>query len=77
MSVDHRLEGRIGRVTGRVAAGTVGEVRIPIRGGIEFFHAYPCDDTDEFVIGEEVYVVEACGPRSVKVMRSITPSLPA
>jgi hypothetical protein len=32
--------GRIGRVTGRVAPGAVGEVILQIRGGSEAFYAY-------------------------------------
>ena len=32
--------GRTGRVTGRVAPGTVGEVSLQIRGGSEVFYAY-------------------------------------
>jgi hypothetical protein len=32
--------GRTGRVTGRVAPGTVGEVSLQIRGGSEAFYAY-------------------------------------
>lgn len=35
--------GRTGRVTGRVAPGTVGEVTLQIRGGSEAFYAYASD----------------------------------
>ena len=32
--------GRLGRITGRVAPGAVGEVTLQIRGGSEAFYAY-------------------------------------
>jgi hypothetical protein len=35
--------GRTGRVTGRIAPGTVGEVTLQIRGGSEAFYAYASD----------------------------------
>jgi hypothetical protein len=35
--------GRTGRVTGRIAPGTVGEVTLQIRGGSDAFYAYASD----------------------------------
>ena len=43
MPADHEVVGKTGRVTGRVAPGTVGEVMIAVRGGTEAFYAYPAD----------------------------------
>jgi hypothetical protein len=37
--------GRTGRVTGRIAPGTVGEVTLQIRGGSDAFYAYASDPT--------------------------------
>ena len=38
---DHRVIGKEGVVTGRVAPGTVGEVLVPVRGSSEAFLAHP------------------------------------
>ena len=39
--VDRSLTGKIGRVTGRIGPGTIGEVMLPFRGGTSAFHAHP------------------------------------
>ena len=62
------VESEIGRVTGRIAPGTIGEVRIPYKGGTETFHAYASDDGQVIEVGTEIVVIERVGPRSVKVM---------
>lgn len=67
MGVSDRVESQIGRVTGRVAPGTVGEVRIPYKGGSETFHAYAWDDGQVIEVGTEVVVIEQVSPRTVKV----------
>ncbi|TDD25433.1 hypothetical protein E1287_37225 [Actinomadura sp. KC06] len=54
-------------MTGRVAPGTVGEVMIPVRGGVEAFYAHPVDPRDEIGVGTIVVVVEYHPPRTVYV----------
>jgi hypothetical protein len=61
------VESAIGRVTGRIAPGTLGEVRIPFGGGTETFHAYAWEDDQVIEVGTEIVVVESVGPRTVKV----------
>ena len=41
MTADSSVVGKVGRVTGRVAHGSVGEVMVGVRGGSEAFFAYP------------------------------------
>ena len=59
--------GKAGRVTGTIAPGRVGEVMVPVRGGIEHFHAYAADADDTIARGARVVVVEYLPPRSVVV----------
>jgi hypothetical protein len=61
------MEGKIGRVTGRIAPGKLGEVMVPIRGGTEAFHAYASDGDDTIAVGTRVVVVEYLPPRTVVV----------
>jgi hypothetical protein len=63
--------GRQGRVTGRVGPGLVGEVLVPIRGGVEAFYAHPSIPEEEFAIGTIVIIVEYSPPRTVYVTRAI------
>jgi hypothetical protein len=63
-----RVESAIGRVTARIAPGTIGEVRIPYRGGTETFHAYAWEEEQEIEVGTEIVVIERVGPRTVKVI---------
>jgi len=65
--VDRSLTGRIGRVTGRIGPGTIGEVMLPYLGGIMAFHAYPYDKTSGFEVGEEVLVIYYDPPQTVYV----------
>ncbi|MDQ0801329.1 hypothetical protein [Arthrobacter sp. SLBN-112] len=65
--VDRSLTGRIGRVTGRIGPGTIGEVMLPYLGGIMAFHAYPYDKTSGFAVGEEVLVIYYDPPQTVYV----------
>ena len=68
MSASNRPpSGLVGRVTGTVRHGTVGEVSVSIRGGIEFFLAYPARDDQVIAVGESVLVVEYRPPREVVV----------
>lgn len=66
---DHQVVGKIGRVTGRIEPGEVGEVVISVRGGTEAFHAYAADDGDVIATGTRIVVVELLPPRSVVVTR--------
>lgn len=66
---DHTVVGKVGRVTGRVARGTVGEVMLPVRGGVEAFYAYPADDSEVLEPGTRVVVVDFEPPRTVNVTR--------
>lgn len=64
---DHAMIGKVGRVTGTVAPGLVGEVMVSIRGGTEAFHAYAADSEDTIRTGTRVVVVEYFPPRTVVV----------
>jgi membrane protein implicated in regulation of membrane protease activity len=64
---DQRMIGRVGRVTGTIAPGRIGEVMIAIRGGSEAFHAYATDSRDTISPGTRVVVVEYFPPRTVVV----------
>ena len=63
------LIGVVGRVTGRVAPGTVGEVLLPVRGGVEAYYAYPADGEETIDQGARVVVVDFEPPRTVTVTR--------
>jgi hypothetical protein len=60
------MVGKIGRVTGTVEAGHLGEVMVSVRGGSEAFHAYGSDDST-IKVGTRVVVVEYFPPRTVVV----------
>jgi hypothetical protein len=64
---DHAMIGKIGRVTGTISPGHVGEVMVGVRGGSEAFHAYATDPGDTIASGTRVVVVEYFPPRSVVV----------
>jgi hypothetical protein len=61
------MVGKIGRVTGVVAPGRLGEVMVPVRGGTEAFHAYASDGDETIALGARVVVVEYFPPRTVVV----------
>jgi hypothetical protein len=61
--------GKVGRVTGLVAPGTVGEVTLPVRGGSEAFYAYPADGEEILAPGTRIVVVDYEPPRTVTVTR--------
>ena len=69
VAVDHNVVGKYGRVTGKVAPGTIGEVMVAIRGGVEAFYAYPVEGGEEIEIGAQVVVLEYEPPRTVVVTR--------
>ncbi|RJL32010.1 hypothetical protein [Bailinhaonella thermotolerans] len=61
------MVGRQGRVTGKIGPGLVGEVMIPIRGGVEAFYAHPSLPDEEIPVGAIVVVVDYHPPRTVYV----------
>jgi hypothetical protein len=65
--VDKSLTGKIGRVTGRIGPGTVGEVMLPFHGGTSAFHAHPFDKRSVFNVGDEVLVIYYEPPGTVFV----------
>ncbi|MFF4213126.1 hypothetical protein ACFYZE_27990 [Streptomyces sp. NPDC001796] len=64
---DAPMVGLMGRVTGTVGPGLVGEVIVRVRGGAEHFLAYPADGTGRIERGAVVMVVEYLPPRTVYV----------
>jgi len=66
-NVDRSLTGRIGRVSGRVGPGTIGEVMLPFRGGTSAFHAHPFDKESVFAVGDEVLVIYYDPPQTLYV----------
>ncbi len=63
---DHQVIGKTGRVTGTVAPDVLGEVMIPIRGGVEAYNALPADG-ETMALGSQVVVIEHLGGRTVAV----------
>jgi hypothetical protein len=61
--------GRVGRVTGRIAPGAVGEVTLQIRGGSEAFYAYASDPKAIIEKGVKVKVDDHTPPLTVFVSR--------
>ncbi|UVJ40593.1 hypothetical protein [Arthrobacter sp. CJ23] len=66
-NVDRSLTGKIGRVTGRIGPGTIGEVMLPFHGGTNAFFAHPFDGTSEFPVGDKVLVIYFEPPQTVYV----------
>ncbi|MBL1103857.1 hypothetical protein JK361_04415 [Streptomyces sp. 5-8] len=64
---DASMVGLMGRVTGTVGPGLVGEVIVRVRGGAEHFLAYPADGAAQITTGTVVMVVEHLPPRTVYV----------
>ncbi|MEU4266792.1 hypothetical protein [Streptomyces sp. NPDC050848] len=64
---DVSMVGLLGRVTGTVGPGLVGEVIVRIRGGAEHFLAYAADAKERIHPGTVVMVVEHLPPRTVYV----------
>jgi membrane protein implicated in regulation of membrane protease activity len=64
---DQEMIGKVGRVTGTIAPGNLGEVMVPIRGGSEAFHAYAADLDTTISVGSRIVVVEYFPPRTVIV----------
>jgi hypothetical protein len=66
---DQRMIGKVGRVTGTITPGGLGEVMVPVRGGTEAFHAYAADADETITTGQRIVVVEYHPPRTVVVTR--------
>ncbi|MCX2184538.1 hypothetical protein KV205_28990 [Streptomyces sp. SKN60] len=67
MDDDASMVGLLGRVTGTVGPGLVGEVIVRIRGGAEHFLAYPATGKERIEPGTVVMVMEHLPPRTVYV----------
>jgi hypothetical protein len=65
--LDQEMIGRVGRVTGVIGPGHLGEVMIAVRGGSEAFNAYASDPGETIGKGVRVVVVEYFPPRTVVV----------
>jgi hypothetical protein len=65
--VEQEMIGKVGRVTGAISPGRLGEVMIAIRGGSEAFNAYSVDPADTIARGTRIVVVEYFPPRTVVV----------
>ncbi|WP_189940697.1 hypothetical protein [Streptomyces aurantiogriseus] len=64
---DASMVGLMGRVTGTVGPGLVGEVIVRVRGGAEHFLAHPANGTGRITPGTVVMIVEYLPPRTVYV----------
>ena len=69
MIADHELIGKVGRVTGTIEPGKLGEVMIAIRGGSESYYAYAADQEERIETGTRVVVLEHEAARTVIVSR--------
>jgi hypothetical protein len=69
MASDHEVIGKVGRLTGEIEAGHMGEVMIPIRGGTEAYFAFAADPEESIPRGARVIVIEHEPPRTVIVSR--------
>ena len=67
MVADHELIGKVGRVTGTIEPGKLGEVMIPVRGGSESYYAYAADQEERIESGTRVVVLEHEAARTVIV----------
>jgi hypothetical protein len=66
------LVGKIGRVTGRITPGELGEVSISIRGGTTAYHAYASLAGEQFAVGTQVVVAEFAPPQTVYVVGALS-----
>ena len=69
MDADHELIGKIGQATSEIAAGEMGEVMVPVRGGSESYYAYGADAAETIPRGSRILVVEQQAPRTLIVSR--------
>lgn len=61
------LEGAVGRVTGKVGPGTVGEITLTVEGESRSFYAYPADGKEVIQPGTRAVVIDFEPPRTVSV----------
>ena len=61
--------GKVGRVTGRVGPGLVGEIMVSVRGGSEAFYAHPNRPDEVIEPGTQVLIVDFHEPRTAYVER--------
>jgi hypothetical protein len=61
--------GKVGRVTGRVGPGLVGEIMVSVRGGSEAFYAHPQRPDEVIEPGTQVLIVDFLPPRTAYVER--------
>jgi hypothetical protein len=66
---DQQMIAKMGRVTGTITPGKLGEVMVEVRGGSEAFHAYSADNDETIPVGSRIVVVEYFPPRTVVVTR--------
>ena len=64
---DQQMIGKVGRVTGTISPGHVGEVMVSVRGGSEAFNAFATDTATTIPSCSRVVVVEYFPPRTVVV----------
>ena len=64
---DQVMVGKMGRVTGTINPGKLGEVMVSVRGGSEAFHAYADDGDATIKTGTRIVVVDYYPPRTVVV----------
>jgi hypothetical protein len=69
MGSDHQVIGKVGRLSGAIEPGGMGEVMIPIRGGTEAYYAYAPNPEESIPEGTRVIVVDHEPPRTVIVSR--------
>ncbi|HQD22397.1 hypothetical protein [Propioniciclava tarda] len=65
--MSRHLVGKVGRVTGTIRPGGVGEVELPFGGGSNTYLAYPYDGETTIGVGKSVEVVAFTPPSSVHV----------
>ena len=61
------MVGKVGRVTGAIGPGRLGEVMVSVRGGSEAFHASAADEGTTIAKGTRIVVIEYFPPRTVVV----------
>ncbi|MCC3777329.1 hypothetical protein [Streptomyces sp. UNOB3_S3] len=66
------MVGELGRVTGTIGPGLVGEVMVRVRGGAEAFLAYAAEPGERIERGTVVIVTEYQPPRTVYVTSAYT-----
>ena len=65
MEADHQLIGKIGRLSGGIDPGEMGEVMVPVRGGTEAYLAW---SEQPLARGKTVLVYATRGGRTLDVM---------